>query len=64
VAAKVRATLGFTVHIGRAAVVAVGGPTEAPEILAKTRIDVASTFDEGAVYHVGQTLPIERARAG
>jgi hypothetical protein len=63
VAAKRRAALGFKVHIGRAAVVAVGGPVDAPEILAKARIDVASTFDEGAVFHVGQGLPIETARS-
>ena len=58
-----RAALGFRVHTGRAAVVAVGGPVDAPEILAKGRIDVAVTFDEGAVFHVGQDLPIEEARA-
>ena len=50
-------------HTGRAAVVAVGGPVDAPDILAKGRIDVAVTFDEGAVFHVGQDLPIEEARA-
>lgn len=57
------AALGLTVRTGRAVVVAVGGPVEAPEILAKTRIDVATTFDEGAVYHVGQEMQVERARA-
>jgi hypothetical protein len=44
-------------------VVAVGGPLASPKILAKTRIDVAFTFDEGAVFHVGQEMPIEEARA-
>jgi hypothetical protein len=63
VATKQRAALGFTVHIGRAAVVAVGGPSDAPEILAKAHIQVAFTFDEGAVFHVGQELPLEKARA-
>jgi hypothetical protein len=63
VTAKRRAALGLHVRIGRAAVIAVGGPVEAPEILVKARIDVASTFDEGAVFHAGQELPIEEARA-
>jgi len=61
--AKGRAALGFKVRTGRAVVVAVGGPADAPQILAKARIDVASTFDEGAVFHVAQTLPIDAARA-
>jgi hypothetical protein len=63
VAAKRRAALGFKVRIGRAAVVAVGGPVEAPEILAKAQIQVAFTFEEGAVFHAGQELPVEKARA-
>jgi hypothetical protein len=51
------------VRIGRATVVAVGGPADAPEILAKAHIQVAWTFEEGAVYHMGQELPLERAVA-
>ena len=35
---------------------------EAPAVLAKTRIDVATTFDEGAVFHVAQTRPLGEAR--
>src|SRR5262245_42830837 len=62
VAAVRRAALGFAVHTGRAAVVAVGGPIDAPEILAKAQLVVASTFDEGAVFHVAQERPIEEAR--
>jgi hypothetical protein len=62
-AVKRRASLGFSVRTGRAVVVAIGGPLEAPEILAKARIDVATTFDEGAVFHVAQELPLEKARA-
>jgi hypothetical protein len=58
-----RAALGFSVHTGWAAVVAVGGPPAAPVLLAKGRIDVATTFDEGAVFHAAQELPIEKARA-
>jgi hypothetical protein len=44
-------------------VVAVAGEVESPEILAKARIDVAFTFDEGAVFHVAQNYPPERAQA-
>jgi hypothetical protein len=58
-----RIALGFVTHTGRAAVIAVAGPADSPEIIAKTRIDVATTFEEGAVYHTGQELPLERARA-
>jgi len=57
-----RAALGLSVHTGRAIVVAVGGSVDAPEVLEKTQIHVATTFDEGAVFHVGQELPIAQAR--
>jgi hypothetical protein len=63
VASKTPATLGFTVRIGRAVVVALRGPWDAPEILGKTRIDVATTFEEGAVFHMAQELPLEQTRA-
>lgn len=36
---------------------------DAPEILAKGRIDVATTFDEGAVFHMAQQRPIDEARS-
>ncbi|HMI92907.1 MAG TPA: hypothetical protein VK509_16140 [Polyangiales bacterium] len=62
-AAVRRVALGFVTHTGRAAVLALAGPLDAPEVLAKARIDVATTFDEGAVFHVGQELPIAEARA-
>lgn len=52
--------LGIKSHTGWAAVVAVAGPTE---IAANRRIDVATTFNEGAVYHKGQELPFERAES-
>jgi hypothetical protein len=58
-----RAALGLKVRTGRAVVVAVAGPVDSPEILGKTRIQVAFTFDEGAVFHVAQNYPPERARA-
>jgi hypothetical protein len=63
VAARTRAALGFSVHIGRAAVVAVGGPPDAPDILGKGALQVATTFEEGAVFHMGQELPLDEARA-
>lgn len=58
-----RAALGLKVRTGRAIVVAVGGTVDAPEILAKTRIDVATTFEEGAVFHMAQQLDVKAARA-
>src|SRR3954447_23026958 len=61
--AEQRAALGFSVHTGKAVVVAVGGAREAPAVLAKGRIDVAFTFEEGAVFHAAQELSIEEARA-
>lgn len=61
--AKRRAALGIRARTGRAIVVALGGAVEAPEILGKTRIDVAVTFEEGAVFHMGQEMEIEAARA-
>src|SRR6185369_5929016 len=51
-----RAALGLKVRTGRAVVVAMGGAVDVPAIFAKLRIDVAFTFDEGAVYHVAQGL--------
>src|SRR5262245_28636646 len=60
--ARVLAALGLKTRTGHAIVVAVSGPVDAPEILGKTRIDVATTFEEGAVLHMGQELPIEEAR--
>ena len=60
---KARVALGFSVHIGKAAVVAVGGTAAAPEILGKAALQVATTFEEGAVFHMGQELPLDEARA-
>jgi hypothetical protein len=55
-------TLGIVTHTGRASVLALAGPPEAPAVLAKTRIDVATTFEEGAVFHVSQALSLAAAR--
>jgi hypothetical protein len=57
-----RAALGLLARTGRAVVVALGGRRAAPDFLAKTRIAVATTLDEGAVYHVAQDLSLDRAR--
>src|SRR5262249_33469319 len=61
-AARRPVALGIKSHIGWAAVVALAGPVASSEVVAKRRIDMATTFDEGAVYHKGEELP--RARAG
>lgn len=58
-----RAALGFSSHVGWAAVVAVAGPLDSPGVVAKRRVELAATFDVGAVYHVGQGLPLEEAEA-
>lgn len=58
-----RAALGLKVRTGKAVVVAVAGQVDSPEIIAKAHIQVAFTFDEGAVFHVAENYPPERARA-
>jgi len=54
--------LGLKVRTGRAAVVAVAGPAKTSRIVGKTRIDVAVSFEEGAVFHACQELPSDKAR--
>src|SRR5713226_909350 len=54
-----RAALGFKTHTGWAAVVAIAGG----EVLAKRRIDLATDFRTGAVFHAGQELPFAQAQA-
>jgi hypothetical protein len=44
-------------------VVALAGSSKTPRIVGKGRVDVAFTFEEGAVFHACQALPIEQARA-
>jgi hypothetical protein len=58
-----RVALGFTTRTGRATVVAVAGPTDAPEVVGKAQLQVAFTFDEGAVFHMAQEMPLDEARA-
>src|SRR2546423_8123097 len=55
--------LGMKSHLGWAAVVALAGPATSLEVVAKRRIDMATTFDEGAVYHKSQEIPLDRAEA-
>lgn len=55
------AAIGIRPHTGWAALVALAGPAAGPEVVAKRRIDMATRFEEGAVYHVGQKLPLEKA---
>jgi len=55
-------TLGLMVRTGRAAVVALAGPATEPRIVGKARVDVAVTFEEGAVFHACQDLPVAEAR--
>lgn len=61
-ARKRRVALGFAVRTGRAVIVALGESLQAPVVMAKTRIDVATTFEEGAVFHTAQRLSLEKAR--
>ncbi len=53
-----RAALGFKTHTGWAAVVVIAGR----EVVAKGRIDLATDFRTGAVFHVGQELPLAQAQ--
>src|SRR5712672_126987 len=55
--------LGMKSHIGWAAVVALAGPVTSAAVVAKKRVDMATTFDEGAVYHKSQELSLDRAEA-
>lgn len=59
--ARTRVALGLKVRTGRAAVVAVAGPAKTPRIVGKTRVDVAVTFEEGAVFHACQELSVKQA---
>jgi hypothetical protein len=58
-----RAALGFSPHIGWAAVVAVAGSRTGPTVVGKRRVDMATTFETGAVYHAGQKLALADAEA-
>jgi hypothetical protein len=57
-----RVALGLVVHTGRADLVAVAKAGDDVEVVAKGRMVVAATFDEGAVFHAAQEMPVETAR--
>ena len=56
-----RVALGMKPHIGWTAVVALAGPIGSAAVVAKRRIDMATTFEEGAVYHKAQELSLTEA---
>jgi hypothetical protein len=58
-----RAALGVAPHTGWAAIVVLSGARGAPELAGRSRVELAATFETGAVYHAGQGLPLERAEA-
>jgi hypothetical protein len=58
-----KVTLGLKVRTGKAAVVALRGPAAEPEVVGKALIQVAFTFEEGAVFHAVEELPTAKARA-
>ncbi len=55
--------LGFRSHSGWAAMVAVGGPASAPEVIDRRRIEIADPCIRGSVqpYHAAEGLPLEQA---
>jgi len=55
--------LGLKARTGSAALVALAGAADAPRIVAKTRIVMATTFETGAVYHAAQELSLAAAEA-
>jgi hypothetical protein len=57
------AVIGFSSHTGWAAAVAVAGPLDAPNIAAKGRVTMATTFAAGGVFHMAQGLPLAEAEA-
>src|SRR5262245_24697621 len=61
-AARRPIALGFSVRTGRAFIVALGGTPDAPAVLAKTLVQVAFTFEEGAVFHAAEAQPLAAAR--
>jgi hypothetical protein len=61
--ADARVALGLRARTGSAAVVALAGEREAPHVLAKSRLVMATTFETGAIYHAAQELPLATAAA-
>jgi hypothetical protein len=56
-------TLGLKVRTGKAALIAIRGPATDPQVVVKGMIQVAHTFEEGAVFHAAQEMPLAKARA-
>jgi hypothetical protein len=56
-----RAALGFSVHVGWAAVVAIARRGNELELVLKDKITMATTFEEGAVYHMAESLEASKA---
>ncbi len=57
------AVLGLKVRTGKAAVIALAGPAAEPVVIGKGMIQVAFSFEEGAVFHAAQELSLAKARA-
>ncbi len=61
---RARVTLGFSVHTGWAAMIAVAGTAAAPLIVDRRRIEMIAGHDPEAppfVYHAARKLPLARA---
>jgi hypothetical protein len=59
-----RASLGFSVHTGWAAMIAIGGPPRSPAILERSRIEMMEGNDADSprfVYHAAQKLSLDAA---
>lgn len=61
-AALPRIALGLSVRTGRAFLVALGGTPAAPAVVGKALVQVAFTFEEGAVFHAAEAQPLAAAR--
>lgn len=61
---RARSAIGFSVHTGWAAAVAVGGPPSAPTVLARTRLELLKPEDGVVrfVYHSVEEKPLAQAR--
>ncbi len=59
-----RAALGFRTHSGWAAVVAVGGPRDAPQVLTRIRIELADPEDPESIQPYHSASELDMAAAG
>ena len=58
-----QAALGLRAHSGWAALVAVGGPAAAPQVLDRRRIEMADDPEARQPYHAAEELPLAAAQA-